>query len=272
MRRATWEAHSAFAARSGPKPWRNEHGDVCCCFLIDASIAMNQPQQLRRWHIYSDADALERSVTAAILNAARNAVAARRAFHLVLAGGSTPHRIYRALGQSDGDWTDWHIYFGDERCLAPDHAERNSRMATTAWLNRVDIPPAHIHPIPAELGATTAAAAYAATIAGIGEFDLVLLGLGEDGHTASLFPGHTLGSSTDAPSVLAVTDAPKPPPERVSLSARRLAATRQALFLVSGTAKRDAVAAWQAGHAIPAAAVTPAAGVDIHLDFPLPNG
>lgn len=226
-----------------------------------------QTRQSCRWHILADTDALEQDATARILHAAQQAIARAGAFHLVLAGGNTPRRVYRALARSSVDWPHWHVWFGDERCLPPQDPERNSRMAADAWLDQVPIPPAQIHPIPAELGAVAAANAYAQMLAGLGDFDLVLLGLGEDGHTASLFPGHDWGIGATAPDVLAVFDAPKPPPERVSLSAHRLAAARQVLFIVSGAGKQAAVADWRAGAAIPAAAIAPAAGVDVLLDI-----
>jgi 6-phosphogluconolactonase len=126
-------------------------------------------------------------------------------------------------------------------------------------------PDANIHCIPAECGPDVAAAAYAQELAGVPEFDLVLLGLGEDGHTASLFPGHDW-SAAGLASVLAITDAPKPPPQRVSLSPARLAATRQLVFLVTGAGKRKAVQDWRAGIAIPASRIAPHGGVDILLD------
>ncbi|HXI36898.1 MAG TPA: 6-phosphogluconolactonase, partial [Burkholderiales bacterium] len=113
----------------------------------------------------------------------------------------------------------------------------------------------------AELGAERAAQAYAGTLRDVGAFDLVVLGLGEDGHTASLFPGHDWGEAPGAPAALAVLDAPKPPRERVSLSAARLSHAREAVFLVSGESKRQAMADWRAGKPIPARAVAPAAGV-----------
>lgn len=226
-----------------------------------------QTRQSCRWHVLAAADALERTATDKILHAAQQAIARSGAFHIVLAGGSTPRRIYHDLSRKAADWSRWHVWFGDERCLPADAAERNSRMAADAWLDRVPIPSVQIHAIPAELGATAAAAAYARTLAGRGDFDLVLLGLGEDGHTASLFPGHDWGVTATAPDVLAVWDAPKPPPERVSLSAHRLSATRELVFLVSGEGKRQAVAAWRAGADIPAAAIAPAGGVDVLLDF-----
>jgi 6-phosphogluconolactonase len=138
-------------------------------------------------------------------------------------------------------------------------------MAADEWLDHVPIPKGRVHPILAELGATAAALAYADTLRGVGEFDLVLLGLGEDGHTASLFPNHDWGSAPDAPDVLAVFDSPKPPPQRVSLSAARLSRAREVLFLVAGESKREAIARWRAGERLPAAAIRPATGVDVLL-------
>jgi 6-phosphogluconolactonase len=228
---------------------------------------MSATQQICRWHILAGANELARTASTQILLAAQQAIARAGAFHLVLAGGSTPHRVYQALSQSTADWPHWHVWFGDERCLPAQDAERNSHMAAEAWLDRVPIPAAQIHPIAAELGAVNAANAYAQILAGLGDFDLVLLGLGEDGHTASLFPHHDWGTGATAPDVLAVCDAPKPPAERVSLSARRLAAAHKVIFLVSGAGKRAAVADWQAGATIPAAAIAPDCGVDVLLDF-----
>lgn len=205
--------------------------------------------------------------------AAAQALTRRGAFHIVLAGGNTPQALYARMNQLDTDWRRWHVWFGDERCLPPDHPERNSRMAWLAWLRDSPIPPGQIHTIPAELDAQAAAAAYAQTLREVGDFDLVLLGLGEDGHTASLFPGHDWGTCPDSADVLAVHDAPKPPPDRISLSARRLSHARAVLFLVSGANKREAVAAWWRGEPIPAAAIRPEAGVDVLVErVCLPSG
>ncbi|BBP04097.1 6-phosphogluconolactonase [Sulfuriferula plumbiphila] len=216
-----------------------------------------------RWHFVNAVEQLVEAALNRIRAAAGEALRTRSAFHLVLAGGTTPRALYARMAGLDTDWRGWHVWFGDERCLPADHPERNSRMAQDAWLAGSAIPAAQIHPIPAELGASGAAHAYANTLHDVGEFDLVLLGLGEDGHTASLFPGHDWGTCPDSPDVLAVTDAPKPPPERVSLSARRLSRARAVLFLVSGAGKCDAVAAWRRGEPIPAAAIHPLAGVDV---------
>ncbi len=224
------------------------------------------PDGIDRWHGVADAAALLDDAHRWIVGAAADAIERRGRFLIVLAGGRTPRGVYRALRDAHTDWSRWHVYFGDERCLAPDDADRNSTMAADAWLDHVSIPRSHIHVMPAELGADAAARAYAETLREVAEFDLVLLGLGEDGHTASLFPDHDWGAGAEAPDTLAVLDAPKPPPQRVSLSARRLSRARAVLFLVEGESKRDAVMRWRAGADIPARAIRPEAGVDVLVE------
>lgn len=219
-----------------------------------------------RWQWFDTEADVRQAARAAIAAAAAEAIRARGVFHVVLAGGSTPRAVYQSLRDLPTRWDAWHVYFGDERVLPADDPERNSTMAAAAWLDHVPIPAAQIHVIPAERGLNDAVAAYRALLAGVGTFDLVLLGLGEDGHTASLFPGHAWGAGADAPDVLAVEDAPKPPPRRVSLSAQRLSRARQVLFLVTGPAKREAVARWKRGENIPAAAIHCDNGVDVLLD------
>lgn len=224
-----------------------------------------------RWIGVAGAAALRQVACRRILDAAAHAIERRGRFLIVLAGGNTPRGIYRMLRAADTDWSRWQVYFGDERCLPADDAERNSRMAADAWLNRVPIPQDQVHAIPVELGAAAAALAYAETLRGVGDFDLVLLGLGEDGHTASLFPNHDWGVNADAADALAVFDAPKPPPQRVSLSATRLSRARAVLFLVEGEAKRGAVTRWRAGERLPAAAIRLAGGVDVLVESALPG-
>lgn len=219
-----------------------------------------------RWHLLPDAAAVAAEVRRRLLTAAQEAIDRRGSFHLVLAGGATPRLLYASLVDAPADWAHWHIWFGDERVLEADHPERNSVMAREAWLDHVAIPATQIHVIPTERGLESAVASYRQALAGIPDFDVVLLGLGEDGHTASLFPGHDWGADAGAPDVLAVQDAPKPPPERVSLSAARLSRARAVWFLVTGASKREAVARWRRGESVPAAAIRPAAGVDVFLD------
>lgn len=214
----------------------------------------------------ADVTALRQAACRRILGASTRALERHGRFLIVLAGGTTPRDIYRMLRSADTDWSRWHAYFGDERCLPAKDAERNSWMAADTWLNHVSIPATQVHPIPVELGARAAALAYADTLRSVGEFDLVLLGLGEDGHTASLFPGRDWGLSSSAPDVLAVFDAPKQPAQRVSLSAPRLSRAREVLFMVTGESKRAAVTQWRMGADIPARAIRPEAGVDVLVE------
>jgi len=222
-----------------------------------------------RWHPLVDEWALHDAAVEAILASAAQAIDRRGQFHIVLAGGNTPRGIYQRLRAAQSDWSAWHIYFGDERCLPAGDSALNSRMAAEVWLDWVPIPPLQMHPIAGELGALAAAQACAEALRSVGDFDLVLLGLGEDGHTASLFPHHQWGVVPGSPDVLAVFDAPKPPPQRVSLSAARLGRARRVLFLVSGDAKHRAVAEWRAGKDMPARAIRPAAGVDVLVESAL---
>lgn len=226
---------------------------------------MTETRQTCRWHVFPDVRALQEAAAREIALAAEAALAQRGAFHLVLAGGNTPRGVYEKLAGLKTNWLGWHIYFGDERCLPPDHPERNSCMATSAWLQQTDIPHMQIFAIPGELGSVRGAKDYASVVDDV-TFDLALLGLGEDGHTASLFPGHDWGTGPDAAPVLAVHRAPKPPPERISLSANCLSRAHRVVFLATGASKRDAVRRWRAGEPIPASAIVPGNGVDIFLD------
>jgi 6-phosphogluconolactonase len=231
---------------------------------------MNRTEpELCRWHAIADELLLQQVAIETILVSAAQAIHKRGQFHLVLAGGNTPRGIYRGLCSAHTDWSAWHIYFGDERCVPPTDPARNSHMAAEAWLGHVPIPALQVHVIPGELGAIEAARNYAETLRSVGDFDLVLLGLGEDGHTASLFPGHEWGTVPGSPDTLAVFDAPKPPPQRVSLSAARLSRARQVIFLVSGESKHRAVAEWRVGKDIPARAIMSAAGVDVLVESAL---
>lgn len=199
--------------------------------------------------LLADGEALASAACRLIIEAAQEAIDERRIFRLVLAGGSTPGRAYQWLATARQEWAAWEIFWGDERCLPVDHPGRNSWTAQQEWLAHVPIPAAQVHIIPAEIGAELAAAAYAETIADQLPFDLVLLGMGEDGHTASLFPG--AADATGA--VIAVHGAAKPPAERVSLNYPSLRACRRQLILVSGAGKAAALAAWRQGDPLPIA-------------------
>lgn len=216
-----------------------------------------------RYQVLPDSTAVAHAAAARILLAAQQAIAERGCFKLVLAGGTTPQVAYRLLATADAAWSQWHIYFGDERCLPADDPQRNSCMAYETWLDHVAIPRAQIHDITAERGAQLAATEYHAVIAQAVPFDLVLLGMGEDGHTASLFPGQH--HAPDAWAV-AVHGAPKPPPERVSLTARALSETRALLLLVTGSTKHAALQAWERGEALPVATLHPVVPIELLLD------
>ncbi len=158
---------------------------------------------------------------------------------LVLAGGSTPKRAYELLADIPGvAWGRVTVLFGDERCVPADHADSNYRMAREALLDRVA--PATVHRMPAELGPDEGAALYSPVVASLAPLDFVLLGVGEDGHTASLFPGHAAVNAKGW--ALGIHDSPKPPPERVTLTLPVLRAARRVLILASGAGKADAVA------------------------------
>jgi 6-phosphogluconolactonase len=201
------------------------------------------------WRTEADAATVADFACRLIGMAARKAIAERGRFRLVLAGGSTPLSVYQRLAVSSQKWKRWSLYYGDERCLPADHPERNSQLVmATGLAERVG----KHYPIPAELGAKAAAAEYRARIKSAQPFDLVLLGMGEDGHTASLFPDREW---PDKP-VFAVTDAPKPPPERVTLGIKALQNCCCMLVLVTGDSKAEAVQQWRHGVDLPIARVT----------------
>ncbi len=215
------------------------------------------------WHVLANTAQLEQVAARRILALAEQAIDDHGSFRIVLAGGRTPAAVYRRLAVAAADWTYWRVYFGDERCLPADHPDRNSVMAAQEWLARVPIPAGNIHPIPAEQGAAAAAAAYCAPVRAALPFNLVLLGMGEDGHTASLFPGQVHPHDE---LVHAVHDAPKSPADRVSLGLAALNAAEAVLVLVTGSGKRDAVNRWRRGEDLPVSHIHGRHGVDVYLD------
>jgi len=183
-----------------------------------------------------------------ILKVANESIEAKQSFNLVLCGGGTPKNIYAKLANIVTDWSKWHIFFGDERCLPFDHSERNSVMVEECLISKSSIPHKQVHFIEGELGNIAAANEYDSLLNAVEDFDLVLLGFGEDGHTASLFPGHEWDNSKNA---VAVFDAPKTPSERVSLTPSRLSRTKNLLFLITGKNKVDAFKQWQTKNDLP---------------------
>lgn len=203
-----------------------------------------------RWFVIEEPEAIAKAVVDLISRSAKAAIASHGDFSLVLAGGTTPQAVYRRLAKCEQSWAQWRLYYGDERCLPPEHTERNSQMvASTGLAARVS----QHFVIPAELGAEAGAAAYAPLVAAAVPFDMVLLGMGEDGHTASLFPSHDIDGSA---LVLPVHDAPKPPPDRISLGPDALQSCAEMVVMVTGSSKADALLRWLQGEALPIAKVT----------------
>jgi 6-phosphogluconolactonase len=190
-----------------------------------------------------------------ILDLARKAIAARGLFRLGLTGGRSPRAIHTALMALAGDlpWPKVQLTFGDERCVPPDHEDSNYRVARESLIDPSGIPEGNVFRMRGEIDPETAAREYEAKLravaARLGEphyaHDLLLLGLGEDGHTASLFPGSPALDETTR-EVLPVIG-PKPPPQRLSMTFPLINASRHVLFLVAEPAKREIAEAAIAG-------------------------
>jgi len=215
--------------------------------------------------VSKDAAAAARRAADAMANRIGDARQRGESVHIAVAGGSTPQRAYELLGRMQGSWEHVHLWLGDERCVPADHEDANQRMIAASLLSqlRAEEGP-HLHPVRGELGPEDAAWLYGTELVAVmGEqpvFDLVLLGLGPDGHTASLFPGHPAAGASHAP-VIGVRDSPKPPPERITLTLPVLARARYTLLLATGEEKREALGRVLAGDpAVPPARL--GAGLD----------
>lgn len=195
-------------------------------------------------HIEADAAALAQAAAKRCLDIAATAVAQRGRFDIALSGGTTPAQLYTLLAAEHAEWSAWHIYFGDERCVPRDHAQSNYRMAREVWLEHVAIPDDQIHPMVRDPSRPDCdARAYAQTLIQSGLrhehdmpiFDLVLLGLGPDGHTASLFPDSAVLGVEDRP--VAAVYVEKLRSWRISLSYPAINAAAHIVFLVAGAGK-----------------------------------
>jgi 6-phosphogluconolactonase len=181
------------------------------------------------------------SEAAAELAAARMAAAVRTGRHISLAGGTTPRRAYELFARAEGvAWDAVELWFGDERCVPPDDAESNYRLVAESLLAGAPIPAGNVHRVRGEDDPDVAAPAYAAEIRGV-VLDLALLGLGEDGHTASLFPGSEALAVRDREAVAVI--AAKPPPNRITLTFPVFEAARSIVVLAPGAGKAEAIAA-----------------------------
>jgi 6-phosphogluconolactonase len=221
--------------------------------------------------VVSDEEALAREAARRLTALARHAVSSRGRASVVLSGGSTPRRFFALLAKepyrSQIPWEQVHLFWADERCVPPDDAGSNYRMANEILISQVSIPSDHVHRMLGELAPDVAAQAYERELEDFfcgprPRFDLVLLGVGEDGHTASLFPNSPLLAESErlvAPATASYQDRPA---RRITLTLPAINTARQVLFLVSGSAKSRIVASVlkdPGGH-LPAQSIRPNAG------------
>ncbi|HLJ34126.1 MAG TPA: 6-phosphogluconolactonase [Ktedonobacteraceae bacterium] len=202
--------------------------------------------------LYSDTDALSRDAAQYIVRLATESIVSHGRFTIALSGGTTPRKLYGMLGdepyRSQIDWTLVDIFWSDERCVPPDSEDSNYLLAQQVLLSKIPIPTAQIHRMPADAPDRDAASlAYTDEMrrvfatSGIPRFDLIQLGMGPEGHTASLFP-HQASLHEQQRLVMPVS-VPKPPPPRLTFTPPILNAAHNVLFLVTGADKADAVQA-----------------------------
>ncbi|MDP2710284.1 MAG: 6-phosphogluconolactonase [Solirubrobacteraceae bacterium] len=202
-----------------------------------------------RLRVFDDAEGVAAYAAETIAAAIDGARHEGSELHVALAGGTTPRRAYELLAGVDGSWAHVHLWLGDERCVPDDDPESNARMVREALLTARRAAPPVLHAVPFVTVAEDAAWGYGRELLEHmpdAVFDIVVLGMGPDGHTCSLFPGHPVLDVREAP-VAAVRASPKPPPERVTLTLPVLRRARFTLLLATGSEKRDALAAALAG-------------------------
>ncbi|RYP87543.1 6-phosphogluconolactonase [Nocardioides guangzhouensis] len=215
---------------------------------------------------HDTAEELAESVAAALLQRLERAQAAGEVPQIGLTGGTIADHVHQAIARlSPGSSVDWSrvvVWWGDERFVAPDSPDRNASQARAAFLDDVGVDPANVHEMPSTADSASVddgAEAYSHTMRehGAGAFEVLMLGVGPDGHIASLFPGDAALDVDDRIAV-GITDSPKPPPERVTLTFAALNHAKAVWFLVSGDGKAEAVAQALGGadvHEIPATGV-----------------
>jgi 6-phosphogluconolactonase len=198
--------------------------------------------------VYRDSEALARALADYFVATAGLAMAERGAFYVALSGGNTPRRMYEMLGQeplrTEISWSDTFIFFSDERCVPPDDEQSNYRMVQRTLLNNIPIPPANVHRIRGEVDPGIAANEYASLLrtdlGGQPHFDLMMLGLGEDGHTASLFPGTP--PDTDDEALVRAVYVQSQIMWRVTMTPKLINMARNVLFAVEGPDKAQILA------------------------------
>jgi 6-phosphogluconolactonase len=201
--------------------------------------------------VFADAEGVASYAADALAWRIGDARKAGREVHIALAGGTTFRRAYELLADIEGSWKHVHLWLGDERCVPDSDPESNAQMVRESLYANARAEPPSLHAVPSPLIPEDAAWLYGLDV--VREvpdvvFDIVLLGMGPDGHTCSLFPGHPVLAVTEAP-VAPVRESPKPPPERVTLTLPVLRRARFTQLLVTGADKRDALARTLAGDA-----------------------
>ncbi|ASV10819.1 6-phosphogluconolactonase [Leptospira santarosai] len=190
----------------------------------------------------------------------QDAIQFKNFFHIVLTGGDTARLLYSKLKDLKTDWSKWLFYFGDERCVPESHPDSNSFMVNESLFKFIPISEEQIFKIPAHMGAKDAAVEYARSIQSILTFDLVLLGLGEDGHIASLFPGMDLSQEKD---IIEIYDSPKLPKERISLSLRKINSSDCILIIAKGRKKKEIIERIKMGETLPVTSLFPKKSIEL---------
>jgi 6-phosphogluconolactonase len=194
----------------------------------------------------SDAEAAAARAAEVVDGLIDEALQERGVAHIVLAGGTTPRRCHELLAERRSEWGGVHLWAGDERCVPPDDDEANWKMIVDSLISRISIDEAQLHRPPGELGPDAGADAYERELREVvaGEdvpvLDVVMCGLGEDGHTLSLFPGHPEVEERSR-LVVGVRDSPKPPPERLTFTLPLVHAARRTILLTAGSSKAEAL-------------------------------
>jgi 6-phosphogluconolactonase len=196
------------------------------------------------WFVFEDINELADQLANDILDVAKTAIRSNNSFKIVLTGGNSILNTYKVLSNSESDWDKWHIYLGDERCLPIGDKGRNNHIINQVWLNNSRILKKNIHFIDAELNATDGAARYENILNSVGDFDVTLLSMGEDGHAASLFPGHLYDTNK---SIVIERNSPKYPRERISMSYSRLNHSKNIFKVISGSSKQRSLDLWLKG-------------------------
>ena len=204
---------------------------------------------MHTWQIFADPAEAATACAEHLAQQIKAVLESREHCHVALPGGNTPAACLSRLAEQPLSWDRVHWYLGDERCQPRGDVARNDHMIEQYLWRAINAPEACRHPIPAERGAEPAAEIYAELIDALDRLDIVLLGLGEDGHTASLFPDNP--ALEDQRTVVPVHHAPKPPPERVSLGITTLQSATERVVLATGPGKRDAVKQVKAGAPLP---------------------